>query len=68
LEELSRVGLLPNPLPWKLATVLVELQHAIKAKEDGDRTESGEPIEARVQDLYNEVAVLRADLAKNKHG
>jgi len=68
LEEMSNAGLLPNPLPWNLGTRLVELQHALQAKQNQETTEYGEPIDRRIERLKEEVTHLRRELARNNHG
>lgn len=68
LEEMSNAGLLPNPLPWTLGTHLVELQHALQAKQNQETTENGEPIDQRIERLREEITNLRRELARNNHG
>jgi hypothetical protein len=66
MEELSRAGLMPNPLPWELCSVMVELQHAMHAKQHGEQ--SDRPIEIIVHELQERIVAMRASLAKEGHG
>lgn len=58
LDELQRAGQLP-PLPWEVATMLVELHHAVQAQNNGMKTAGEEPIEQRIAAIKAEVKRLR---------
>ncbi len=60
LDELTRAGQLPN-LPWNVATMLVELHHAMQAQKNGMTDEGGESVAQRVEDLKAEVLRLRSE-------
>jgi len=66
MEELSRAGLMPHPLPWELCSVMVELQHAMNAKENGEQ--SDRPLDIIIHELQERVVGLRGSLAKEGHG
>lgn len=65
-EELSKAGLIPSPLPWELCTLMVELQHALRAKREGETGD--QPIDLIIQELQERIVTLRASLAKEGHG
>jgi hypothetical protein len=60
LDELHRVGSAP-PLPWPVATALVELHHAMQAEKDGMKDAEGVEASQRVVQLKQEVLRLREE-------
>jgi len=58
LDELTRVGRLPT-LPWDVATMLVELHHAMQAAKDELTEKDGETAAQKVEALKAEVTRLR---------
>lgn len=60
LDELKRAGQLA-PLPWEVATLLVELHHAIEAQKRGATPEGGEDLSKRVEAIKSEVKKLREE-------
>lgn len=66
LQELESGGYLPN-LPWDLATAMVELHHAWKAKEHGDRPADGTTIEERIRLLEMQIRDLRDTFRRKAH-
>ncbi len=60
LDELTRAGQLPN-LPWNVATMLVELHHAMQAQKDGMTDGGGGSVAQRVEDIKAEVLRLRSE-------
>jgi hypothetical protein len=63
-DEMNRVGVLP-PLPWELATSLVELHHAMQAEKAGDQDGCGVPIVERISTLKHEILSLRNEYQKS---
>lgn len=62
IEELSMAGKIP-PLPWNLATLLVEIHHAKLAKDNQDiPAEDGVTLDQRVQGLMTQISALRQEL------
>lgn len=59
LDELHRVGKMP-PMPWDVATALVELHHAISAAKDDLKDEDGVTAAQRVEELKGDVTRLRS--------
>ena len=59
LDELHRVAKMP-PMPWDLATTLVELHHAMSAAKDDLKDEDGVTAAQRVEELKGEVTRLRS--------
>lgn len=57
LDELMRAGQLPN-LPWDVATMLVELHHAMQAQKNG-MTEDGGSLSQRIEGIKAEVLRMR---------
>jgi archaellum component FlaC len=66
-EELSRAGLIPNPLPWELCTLMVELQHAMRARNDGFTEQNDQPLDLIIHELQEKIVKLRSSLAKEGH-
>ena len=62
LEELSQAGRI-SPLPWNLATLMVEIHHARYAKEQGEVTDGD--IDSRILELTVKANQLREFL---RHG
>jgi uncharacterized protein YceH (UPF0502 family) len=58
LDELCREGRLP-PLPWDVATALVELHHATQAMKSAMVDGGGTLASQRVEELKAEVSTLR---------
>jgi hypothetical protein len=67
LDELHRAGFLPE-LPWNVATVLVELHHAMRAANEGLEDEEGIPASQRVEELRKEILELRRAYAATVKG
>jgi hypothetical protein len=67
LDELHRAGAIPE-LPWKTATVLVELHHAMLAANDGMEDGAGTPASQRVEELRKEILELRRAYAASVKG
>lgn len=58
LDELTRAGRLPM-LPWEVATMLVELHHAMQAAKEDLTEKDGETAAQKVEALKAEVMRLR---------
>jgi hypothetical protein len=58
LDEMSRIGKLP-PVPWDVATMMVELHHAQQAAKEGLETDEGVSAAQQVERLQAEVVKLR---------
>ena len=67
LDELTRVEKLP-PLPWDVATALVELHHATHAAKNGMEDGGGGDLKARVESLKKDVLRLREDYRNSLEG
>lgn len=64
LDELNRAGVMPT-LPWDLATILVELHHAMQAEKNGDNDLDGTPMANRIADLKREILFLRDEYQRS---
>lgn len=64
LDELNRVGVMPT-LPWDLATVLVELHHAMQAEKNGDKDLDGTPMANRIAELKRDILFLRGEYQRS---
>lgn len=62
LDEGRRAGSLP-PLPWDIATALVEMHHAMRAANEGMKDEEGTPATVRVEELRKQIRELRETYA-----
>lgn len=58
LDELARANLLPS-LPWEVATMLVELHHAMLATKEELTEKDGETASQKVEAIKAEVRRLR---------
>lgn len=67
LDELHRAGVLPE-LPWNVATILVELHHAMLAAKEGREDEAGIPASQRVEELRKKILELRRAYAATVKG
>lgn len=59
MDELTRAGQLPM-LPWEVATMLVELHHAMLAAKENLTESGGESAAQKVEAIKAEVIRLRA--------
>lgn len=64
LDELHRVGALP-PVPWQIATAMVELHHAKQAEKHGLDDSTGESVAQRIEKLQTEIDHLRRVFAQS---
>jgi hypothetical protein len=64
LDEVARVGHLPK-LPWDIATMLVELHHAMEAERAGLSESEGQSAKQRVEDIKRMVVELREEYQKS---
>jgi hypothetical protein len=66
VEELSTSGHLP-PLPWRLATAIVDLHHALLAKKNQETMQdSGVTLEGHISALQENIRNLREELGRSR--
>jgi archaellum component FlaC len=67
IDEIHRVSR-GEPLPWDIATALVELHHAQQAAAEGSVDADGTPASQRVEEIKEEIQHLRDEYRKMVKG
>ena len=60
LDEMRRVGASP-PVPWAVATALVDLHHAMQAQQNDLTASNGADVQSQIDHLKSEISRLRRE-------